>query len=92
MSLGGHGRWVYVATGILALGLLTLSFLAVTRAPTRQAPVRSQPQPDIGSAGGKRTTKTLQTTTTQKPLAGKVVAIDPGHNGGNFPTLHPSIR
>jgi len=75
---------------------------AATTAPAPQAtgpvpsssgaPMSSPPESASGSAstGGPASRRALPSATrTASPLAGLVVAVDPGHNGGNH--LHPEI-
>jgi N-acetylmuramoyl-L-alanine amidase len=47
----------------------------------------SSPGPGTGSGSGKQS-QAGQHTSQSRPLAGKIVGIDPGHNGGNF--SHPA--
>lgn len=68
--------------------LLTNSHSQITSQvqPTRTAAVHQAPTTTtIATAGSTSTVPNpTTTTTTTGALAGKVIAIDPGHNGGNF--------
>jgi N-acetylmuramoyl-L-alanine amidase len=54
--------------------------------PSSDRPAASTPDiPGLPDAGGNRTGSASPTASpAARPLAGKIIGIDPGHNGGNF--------
>jgi N-acetylmuramoyl-L-alanine amidase len=87
-----------VAAGLCTLGLIALAGCGTsgTAKPSHDAqaePPATRLVGDTASAPPSSTPAVAPATTpatpppTPKPLAGKVITIDPGHNGGNF--THP---
>jgi N-acetylmuramoyl-L-alanine amidase len=78
----------FAAAGILA-GLLTAcSGASAPSSPSAPAAVTSGPV-TTGPGGSSASTPSASATAPGRPLAGQVVAIDPGHNGDNW--AHPAV-
>ena len=58
--------------------------------PSGTTPAGASASPGPGSSSGKKNQQNQagQNASQSRPLAGKIVGIDPGHNGGNF--THPA--
>jgi N-acetylmuramoyl-L-alanine amidase len=83
--------WLIVAAalGLAACGSSHGASAPTSTAPTSTAPTATTGSPSSATVAATPTTATTPTTaapatTAAQPLGGKVVVIDPGHNGGNF--------
>jgi N-acetylmuramoyl-L-alanine amidase len=78
-----------LALALAVTGCSSLGAAAGSEPPGTGQPVAASgtPGPDRPSASGQATSQPARPPA--RPLAGKVVVIDPGHNGGNW--AHPSI-
>ncbi len=77
-----------VAAVLVVLAAATTAGLILSGSRSPAAPSPPRPRPRSNEVGAAAATSSPTTTATTRPpaLAGKVVGIDPGHDGGNFTT------
>jgi N-acetylmuramoyl-L-alanine amidase len=68
----------------LAIAIAVLAVGCIAAAGTTAAAYVSRPSTTPPAAAAKTGTQAVQGLATTVPLKGKIVGIDPGHNGGNF--------
>jgi N-acetylmuramoyl-L-alanine amidase len=80
------GVTVVVAAVLVVLAAAVTAGLVLSGGRTPAATSRPRLRPRSNEVGGASATSSPTTTTRPPALAGKVVGIDPGHDGGNFAT------